>query len=103
MVVLIIGLSIVFLGVIIYLCIVKPIAKKSEYSNKKDSIFVGMSEADMITKCGTPSKTVVIDDDCKLVSYTLDEWKGFLFGGSSHREITATVKHGVVTNISVSD
>lgn len=77
--------------------------KKSSYSSKEDTIQVGMTEDELYTKCGTPSKTVVIDNDHKLVSYTFDEWKGILFGGSKHHEITATIKNGKVTNISTSD
>lgn len=77
--------------------------KKSSYSSKEDTIQIGMTEDELYSKCGTPSKTVVIDDDHKLVSYTFDEWKGIFFGGSKHHEITATVKNGKVTNISTSD
>lgn len=96
-------LAFFLLVVVVFLCIIKPASKKHEYSDKRDNIYVGMSEEDLIQSCGMPSKTIVIDDDCKLVSYTLDEWKGVLFGGSTHHEITATIKQGKVTNISSSD
>ena len=96
-------LAIGFLVLVIYLCIAKPISEKSKYAEKQESIFVGMTEAELIAKCGTPSKTVVIDSTCKLISYNMDEWKGILFGGSKHHEITVTVKNGIVTNVSTTD
>ena len=98
-----IGLPIIFLVVVIFLCIIKPIMNKSSYSSKENSIYIGMTEEALYKACGTPSKTVTIDEHCKLVSYTMDEWKGVLFGGSKHHEITATIKDGKVTHVSTSD
>ena len=95
-------LAVAAVAVVIYLCIIKPLMKKSSYNDKQANLYVGMTEAEMLSKCGTPSKTIVIDEHCKLVSYTLDEWKGVLGGGTKHSEITVTIKDGKITNVSTS-
>ena len=59
-----------------------------------------MKESDMLNICGTPSKTVIIDETTKLITYSMDEWKGFLFGGTKRHEITATIKNGIITHVS---
>ena len=89
--------------VVVYFCFIRPLRKKSNYAQKENNIVIGMTESDMIAKCGNPDKTVTIDADTKLVTYFLDEWKGFLFGGTKRKELTATIKSGKVTNVSSSN
>lgn len=83
--------------------IIGSIVKSSSYYKKQMAIHVGMTEEELYDKCGTPSKTVVINKSSKLVTYMFDEWKGVLFGGSKHHEITATIKNKKVIDVSISD
>lgn len=102
-VVLIILFVCILLIIAIYLCMVRPLIKKSKFNEKKDSLQVGMTEKEMLETCGEPAKTVLIDKNCKLVSYVLDEWNGFLFGGTKRHEITVTIKNGKIASVSFSN
>ncbi len=103
MLVLYFGGIIVFAIIVIYCCIVRPIKGGSDYAKKEEAIHIGMTEKELYDKCGEPSKTVIINESCKLVSYTYDAWKGVFRGGSKHYEITATITDNKVTNVSKSD
>lgn len=92
-------LPIIGLLIVIYLTIIKPIIRKSQYTSKHEKLYIGMTETEMIAKCGNPCKIIVIDENCKIATYTLDEWKGVLRGGTKHSEITVTIRNGIISNI----
>ncbi len=89
----------IILFAFLYVCVVKRLDEKDKFNAKKANIYVGMPEKELLVKCGTPQRVIVIDETCKLICYTFDEWKGFLFGVSKHHEITVTVRNEEVTSV----
>lgn len=81
---------------------IRQIKNKRIFRYRNNCIHCGMLEKDLLQQCGTPFQSIVIDEHCKLISYTLDEWMGFLFYGIRHSQITATIKDGKVAYISSS-
>jgi len=94
-------LYVVVIGSII-VSIVLSIVKKIQYNKIIYGVRIGMTETEIISKYGRPSKTLIIDNHTKLISYSTFYWNGLLFGGTKYREITIVVKDGKIFNSSAS-
>lgn len=91
--------AIVFVIVVIGL-ISAQTSKEHKFNEKKDYIKPGISVEDLIEEYGEPNKIIEIDKKTSLYVYTCDKWKGVLFGGSKHEEITLTISNGIVKSVS---
>ncbi|MDE6667989.1 MAG: hypothetical protein K2K38_06580 [Clostridia bacterium] len=60
-------------------------------------VYIGMTEEEMEETCGTPEKTLIIDENAKVVSYI--RWKYILLFWRTKEELRITIKNGLISNI----
>ena len=69
------------------------------YSYRPDSVRTGMTEAQVISRMGSPENTIVIDKSTKVFTYSKSE--PYLLW-SKRKEVHISIKYGIVENISES-
>lgn len=90
----------VFIVLVAVFGIMMPILKKSRFNDIKEQIRIGMTEDEMREKFGDPVKTVVVNDDTKVVLYSHgEEW--IIRGNIRTKEILAVIVDGVITSITM--
>ena len=94
-------LHVVIIGSIV-VSIALSILKRIQYNKIIYGVRTGMTEAEILSKYGRPSKALIIDSHTKLLSYSIYYWNGLLFGGTKYREITFVIKDGKVFDTSAS-
>lgn len=94
----------IIVGILLICVLIYWFASQSHGNHRiekiEEDVSVGMTIAELIEKFGEPNKTVEIGNGIKLYTYSFDKWKGAMFGGTEHREITLTITDGNVTSIS---
>lgn len=73
---------------------------KKNSSFRPDSIRTGMTEAEVISRMGTPENTIVIDKSTKVFTYSKNE--PYLLVMAKRKEVHISLKYGIVINISES-
>lgn len=86
--------------IMIIVNLIKQIKDKKIFNYRKNRLYVGMGESEMLNLCGKPSQTIVIDENCKLIIYEYVEWIGALIKGITHHKVIATFHNNKITNVS---
>lgn len=91
-----IGLKII-VGIVVFVVVVPVMIPVAYFLNKKPHskkrlIYIGMTEAELISKCGVPQTTTVINNDEKVVTY-VQASRYF------RKTMNVLIKNGVVNHV----
>lgn len=90
----------IMLVIIVIFGIIRPLKVKSKFSMICNQIRIGMSEEEMVSEFGAPSKTISVNEDIKAVSYTYSEDKGRIRQPANY-QILIMIEEGIIRNISM--
>ncbi|MDE7337225.1 MAG: DUF2845 domain-containing protein [Clostridia bacterium] len=94
-------LLVIFIIAMSVYVLVTHYSRTIRFKNVKDCLKVGMTESEMIEKCGSPSSSIDVYENTKVVSYMYS--KEFIRGLTKNYQILAVIEDGVVVNVSKSE
>lgn len=90
---------IVMLGILIAFVIMR-LKLKSKFNTICNQIRIGMTEEEMVSEFGAPSKTVTVSEDIKVVSYMYSEDRGRARQLANY-QVLIVIEEGIVRNFSM--